>query len=449
MVVQNQNKNKALTIRPVSTRLPQSTTIDDASVGRFVGGRVRIPNRLTALFVSRAKAKGMYPDGDGLYLQVTASSARSWIYRYMLHGRAREMGLGSLREFSLAEARIRAAECRKLRADGIDPIDRRRAARSGQRLATAKAMTFEDAAKAYIEANSPGWRNEKQAVQWTSSLKMYAYPVFGSLPVQDIDTALVMKVLEPIWKTKTETASRVRGRIEAVLDWAKARDYRTGENPAVWRGHIENLLPARSRVKKVKHHPALPYDEIGDFVKLLRGCEGTAARAFGFLILTAARTSEVVGAQWDEVDLEKATWIIPADRIKAGREHRVPLSQAALSVLQSMEKNRQNKFVFPGGQQNQSLSNMALLALLKRIGKTDITAHGFRSTFRDWAAERTNYPREVAEMALAHAIGDKVEAAYRRGDLFEKRRRLMHDWANYCNSPKPAGQVVAIKAARQ
>ncbi len=418
-------------------------------MGNFVGGRVRIPNRLTALFVSRAKTKGMYADGNGLYLQVTASGARSWIYRYTLHGRAREMGLGSVRDFSLAEARGRATECRKLRADGIDPIERRRAARDGQKLAAAKAMTFEDAAKAYIDANSAGWRNEKQAVQWNSSLKMYVYPVFGSLPIQDIDTTLVMKVLEPIWKIKIETASRVRGRIEAVLDWAKARGYRTGENPAVWRGHIENLLPARSRVQKIRHHPALPYDEIGDFLKLLRDAEGIASRAFEFLILTAARTSEVVGALWDEIDLEKATWTIPAHRIKAGREHRVPLSRAAIAVLQWMDEKRGSKFIFPGGSKDQPLSNMALLALLKRIGRTDITAHGFRSTFRDWAAERTNYPREAAEMALAHAIGDKVEAAYRRGDLFEKRRRMMQDWANYCNSPKPAGQVVAIKSARQ
>jgi integrase len=290
------------------------------------------------LFVSRAKAKGMYPDGNGLYLQVTASGARSWIYRYMLHGRAREMGLGSLRDFSLAEARVRAAECRKLRGDGIDPIERRRVARDGQKLAAAKTMAFEDAAKAYIEANNPGWRNAKQAAQWNSSLTMYAYPVFGSLAVQDIDTSLVMKVLEPIWKTKTETASRVRGRIEAILDWAKARGYRMGDNPAVWRGHIENLLPARSRVRQVKHHPALPYDEIEDFLKLLRGTEGIASRAFEFPILTATRTSEVIGALWEEIDLDKATWTIPAHRIKARREHRVPLSRVAIAVLQSMSE---------------------------------------------------------------------------------------------------------------
>ena len=311
--------------------------------------------------------------------------------------------------------------------------------RTVAKLESAKAITFDACAEAYVEANKSGWRNEKHAAQWTSTLRTYAYPVFGSLPVQSVDTAMVMKVLEPIWTTKTETASRLRGRIECVLDWAKTREYRQGENPARWRGHIENLLPARSKVRKVEHHPALPYAKVKTFVKALHRQEGTAALAFEFLILTAGRTSEVVGARWNEIDVKKAVWTIPANRIKAGREHRVPMSARALEILTKMRPTHDDKvddrvveYVFPGGKAGRPLSNMALLALLKRMQRTEITPHGFRSTFRDWAAEETDYPREVAEMALAHAVGDKVEAAYRRGDLFEKRRALMAEWAAHC-----------------
>ena len=357
----------------------------------------------------------------------------------MLNGRPRWMGLGSLRDVSLAEARNLAGECRKRRSEGIDPIAARKTVRGLPKSESAKTMTFAACADAYIEANKVGWRNAKHAAQWASTLKAYAFPVFGSLPVQSVDTAMVMKVLEPIWATKTETASRVRSRIENVLDWAKAREYRRGENPARWRGHIDNLLPARAKVRKVQHHRALPYDKVRSFVRALHREEGTAAAAFEFLILTATRTSEVVRARWDEVDLDKAIWTIPANRIKAGREHRVPLSTPALAILEKMkampvvdgEDKDTREYVFPGGKKGQPLSNMALLALLKRMKRIDLTAHGFRSTFRDWAAEKTSYPREVAEMALAHAIGDKVEAAYRRGDQFEKRRQLMAEWADY------------------
>ena len=357
----------------------------------------------------------------------------------MLNGRPRWMGLGSLRDVSLAEARNLAGECRKRRSEGIDPIAARKTVRGLPKSESAKTMTFAACADAYIEANKVGWRNAKHAAQWASTLKAYAFPVFGSLPVQSVDTAMVMKVLEPIWTTKTETASRVRSRIENVLDWAKAREYRRGENPARWRGHIDNLLPARAKVRKVQHHRALPYDKVRSFVRALHREEGTAAAAFEFLILTATRTSEVVRARWDEVDLDKAIWTIPANRIKAGHEHRVPLSAPALAILEKMkampvvdgEDKDAREYVFPGGKKGQPLSNMALLALLKRMKRIDLTAHGFRSTFRDWAAEKTSYPREVAEMALAHAIGDKVEAAYRRGDQFEKRRQLMAEWADY------------------
>jgi integrase len=253
-----------------------------------------------------------------------------------------------------------------------------------------------------------------------------------------------MKALEPIWKAKPETASRLRGRIEAVLDWATVRGYRKGENPARWRGHLDKLLPARAKIQKVVHHPALPYSEIADFMVSLRNQEGIAARALEFLILTAARTGEIIGAGWDEVDLDERVWVIPEARMKAGREHRVPLSGPALAIVKQMNEIRESDFVFPGGKKGRPLSNMAMLALLKRIGRNDLTTHGFRSTFRDWAAERTTFSREVIEMALAHTIENKVEAAYRRGDLFRKRRQLMEAWARYCGTTRVQGDVVPI-----
>jgi len=288
-------------------------------------------NRLSAVEVKGIDAMGMYHDGGGLYLQVSAAGAKSWIYRFMLDGRAREMGLGPLNVISLAEARKRAAECRKSRLDGIDPIEARRAQRGRRKLEAGRAMTFDKCAAAYIEAHKASWKKGKHAEQWRGSLRNYASPVFGSSPVQAIDLGLVMKALEPVWRTKSETASRVRGRIEAVLDWATVRGYRKGENPARWRGHLDKLLPARSKIQKVEHHPALPYDEIADFTAVLRGQEGIGARALEFLILTAARTGEIIGARWDEVDLEEKIWVVPSARMKAGREHRVPLTGTASS----------------------------------------------------------------------------------------------------------------------
>jgi integrase len=279
-------------------------------------------------------------------------------------------------------------------------------------------------------------------------LRDYVYPVFGNLPVQSIDVALVMRALEPMWNTKSETASRVRGRIERVLDWATARGYRTGENPARWRGHLENLLPAPRKVQRVEHHPALPYPEIAAFTATLRQLESVAARALEFLILTAARSGEVIGAKWSEFDLNERLWTVPADRIKSGKEHRVPLSDAALAILRQMAAVRTSDYVFPGQGAGRPISKIGLFYTLRRIGRGDLTAHGFRSTFRDWAAERTSFPAEVAEMALAHTVGDKVEAAYRRGDLFQKRRQLADAWARYCAAPPvPAGKVVAINHA--
>lgn len=402
--------------------------------------------KLAAVTLPKLKS-GMHSDGGGLYLQVTENGARTWIFRFMLNRRAREMGLGPLHTINLAEARERARECRKLRLDGIDPIEARNGKKAEARLAAATAMTFRECAEAYIAAHKAGWKNPKHAAQWPATLGTYVYPVFGSLPVAAVDTGLVTKALEPIWTAKPETASRVRGRIESVLDWAKARGYRDGENPARWKGHLENLLAEKSKVQRVKHHAALPYGEMGAFMASLRSQGGIGARALEFLILTAARTGEVIGARWDEFDLAQKVWIVPAERMKAGKEHRVPLSAAALAIVEAMQEARESAFVFPGGKKGQPLSNMAMLKLLKRMGCDNLTAHGFRSTFRDWAAESTGFPSEVVEMALAHTVADKVEAAYRRGDLFLKRRQLMDAWATYCDAEVGAGNVVRLHAA--
>lgn len=395
-------------------------------------------NRLTALAVTRATKPSLYADGDGLYLQVSPTLTKSWLFRFTLNGRARQMGLGPVNAVSLAEARDKATQCRKLLDKGIDPIDARDLERLRQRAEAARVMTFKACAEAYIEAHRAGWRNAKHASQWENTLEAYVYPAFGDLPVQLVDTALVMKVLKPIWATKTETATRVRGRIEAILDWAKAGGYRDGENPARWRGHLQHQLPPPTKVRKVRHHPALPYDQAGAFMAALRQQNGLAAKGLEFNILTATRTEEVIGARWEEFDLTKKVWTIPGERMKGGREYRVPLSTAAMAVLEAMQKVRRSEFVFPGFKDHKPLSNMAFLQLLKRMGFGHITAHGFRSTFRDWASERTAYPNEVAEMAIAHTIKDKAEAAYRRGDLFEKRSRMMEDWAAFCAIVPPA-----------
>lgn len=399
-------------------------------------------HRLSALQVSRAKKRGLYADGGNLFLQVGPTGGKSWLFRYERDGRMRSMGLGPVHTVSLGEARDAAREARKLLYDGTDPIAYRDAKRAAKRLAEAKAMSFDECAAAYVSAHAAGWRNAKHAAQWTATLKTYASPVFGQLPVADVDTALVTKALDPIWRTKSETASRLRGRIESVLGWATVRGYRAGDNPARWRGHLDHLLPARAKVQKVAHHAALPFTEIATFVADLRKREGTAARALEFAILTAGRTSEVLGARWDEIDLQARVWIIPGERMKAAREHRVPLSEAALSVLERMQSVREGDLVFPGQRRGKPLSNMVLLMLLRRMDRGDLTAHGFRSTFRDWAAERTPFPGEVAEAALAHTVSSKVEAAYRRGDLFEKRRRLMDAWATFCTTPAPTGASV-------
>ncbi len=405
-------------------------------------------NRLSVKTVSAIKSPGYYPDGQGLYLQVGPSGNKSWLYRFMLRGRAREMGLGSVLGRTLAEARDEAAKVRRLVRDGIDPIELRDAEKKRMVLDVARSMSFAECAKAYIDTHKADWKNTKHAAQWTATLETYCGPVFGALPVQAVDTALVCKVLEPMWNEKPETASRLRARVERVLDWATVRGFRAGDNPARWRGHMDKLLPALKKKNRVKHHAALPFDQVGAFMADVRKQDGFAARALEFVILTATRTSEVTGARWDEFDLNAAVWTIPAERMKAGNEHRVPLAPAAIALLNAMNAIRLNDWVFHGKRSGSPLSNMAMLELLKRMERADITVHGFRSTFKDWASERTNYPREVTEMALAHTIGDKVEAAYRRGDLFERRRTLMAEWAKHCERIAQPGAVLSLRGKR-
>lgn len=399
----------------------------------------RAIHRLKAVAVAQTTKPGLYSDGGGLYLQVTAAGVRSWLFRYMRQGKARGMGLGPLHTITLAKARIKAHECREQLLAGIDPLGAKKEAAQAQRIEDAKALSFRQCATNYHLAHKDSWKNAKHADQWTNTLSTYAYPVIGELPIASIDVGHIMKILEPIWKSKTETASRLRGRIESVIDWATAHGYRIGENPARWKGHLDHLLMSKSAANKVVHHPALPYGELAAFLPNVQEQEGNAKQALELLILTACRTSEVINATWDEVDLELATWTIPAERMKAGREHRVPLSARACDILKEQQATREselhvdtNLFVFPGRKKAQPLSNMALLQLLKRMGRTDLTVHGFRSTFRDWAGECTNHPREIAEAALAHTLKDKTEAAYARGDLFDKRRILMNDWAAFC-----------------
>lgn len=392
-------------------------------------------NRLTALEV-RTLGEGWHADGGNLYLFVRGAS-RAWLFRYTApDGKRRNMGLGGYPAVSLATARKEAA---KLREQVKNPLDRKDPIAEGQtkrlaaRIASAKLTTFAQAADAYIKAKSPEWKNQKHAAQWGATLSTYAFPILGDLPVSAVDTELVRKVLEPIWTTKNETASRVRGRIESILNWAKTSGLREGENPARWRGHLDNLLAQPSKVQTVEHHAALPFSEIAAFMAELRTREGYGARALELAILTAARSGEVRGATWGEIDLNGACWTVPAGRMKAEKEHRIPLSDAALTLLKALPQGEGTALLFPSSKGTE-LSDMTLGAVIKRMGfeSSKATAHGFRSTFRDWAGETTAYPREVIEHALAHQLKDKAEAAYARGSLFEKRRALMNDWSRYC-----------------
>lgn len=366
----------------------------------------------------------------GLILVVHANGKRSWALRYKIGGVRRDMGLGSFEDVSLANARDAARVARAKIDAGTDPIQDRKAVRSALVASLATALTFSECATKYIQAHEPGWKNAKHAQQWRNTIETYANPVIGRMLVRDVGRSHVMSVLEPIWHTKTETAKRLRGRIESVLDWATTRDYRSGPNPAKWQGHLETLLVQPGKIAKTSHHRALPYTEMPAFMKELRKHAGLGAKALEFAILTAARSGEVRAATWDEFDLDEGVWTVPALRMKAGKEHRVPLSKAALAIVTGQQAVSINEYVFPSPRDG-ILSDMTLSAVLRRM-KVNAVPHGFRSTFRDWAAEKTDYPRDAAEMALAHTIPDKVEAAYRRGDLFEKRRKMMQDWERFC-----------------
>jgi integrase len=393
-------------------------------------------NKLTQLQITRLKAPGLYGDGAGLWLNVTEGGSKSWVLRYTQGGKERRAGLGPFPEVTLAEARESAVNFRRQLRNGQDPVQEKRQAKAAAQAEQAKSVTFDWCAEKYIAAHKPSWKNPKHGDQWTNTIATYVSPIMGSTAVDRIETTHIMRVLEPIWTTKAETASRVRGRIESILSWAAVRKFRSGENPARWKGHLDSLLPARKKIARVQHHPALPWQDMSAFMAELKQQAGVGALALQFSILTAARSGEVRGMTWDEVNLDDAVWIIPGERMKAGRDHRVPLSTHAKAILTSMEELKlgDTNVVFPGVRDRKPLSDMTLTAVLKRMERTDITVHGFRSTFRDWAAEVTHYPREMAEMALAHTVSDQVEAAYRRGDMFEKRRQMMADWDAFCHS---------------
>ena len=422
----------------------------------------RKTKELSALEVGRIKLEGYHHVGGvaGLVLQVTKSGTKSWLMRVLVGGKRREIGLGGYPDVTLAGAREKGREMREKIAQGIDPVAERQAARNALAAAVASAMTFQQAAEKYIATNESGWKSSKHAAQWASTLTTYAYPKIGKLPVSAIETAHVVGIIEPMWAERTETASRLRGRIENILDWATVRGYRKGENPARWRGHLDKMLPARSKVQKVAHHPALDYRQISAFMKALRTVEGMGARALEFAILTAARSGEVRGATWQEIDRDAQAWVVPAERMKAAREHVIPLSDAALALLDGLPRLAGCELIFPSTT-NAVLSDMTLTAVIRRMDETDrkvggsgwtdrsgnvITAHGFRSTFRDWAGETTAFPREVIEHALAHRIADKAEAAYQRGTLLDKRRRLMGEWAKTCQQVESSAEVIPISA---
>lgn len=423
---------------------------------------MRVTNKLTALGVTRTKKTGRYADGGNLYLQVGDSGTKAWLFRFMLGGKSREMGLGPVDLVSLSEAREAARDSRKLLLQNIDPIEHRRQQQMLAALAKKRAVPFETCARDYIKDQRAGWKNEKHADQWTSTLENWVFPIIGKLPVDGISTDLVLQVLkQPIgekpdaptfWTARTETASRVRGRIETVLDWARAKKLRDGENPARWKGSLDKLLPSKSQVAPVQHHKALPYADLPHFMAELRSRNSLSARALEFTILTAARTNDTIGATGAEINDKDAIWTVPASRLKGRkgarqRNHVVPLSDRAIHILDNLPKGSAYLFA---ADDDQPLSNMAMLELLQGMGfDENLTVHGFRSTFKDWCSEQTAFPNEMSELALAHTVSDKVEAAYRRGDMREKRRRMMADWADYCASP-PVGakdNVVSIRSS--
>ena len=395
---------------------------------------MREANKLSAVKVNRLKTPGRYCDGLGLWLQVTEAAGgvtKAWLFRYQRHGRARQMGLGALHTVTLAEARERARQARQILLDGDDPIELKRKKRDEARTETAERILFKDAAERFLDLHESTWKNAKHKEQWKSTLKTYAYPTLGSRPIAAIDGALITDAIQSIWIKKPETARRVKQRIERVIQWV--RDGRP--------------LSSKGASKRVRHHPALPFAELPAFMAELRERDSISARALEFAILTAARTSEVIGAKWSEIDLDAGVWTVPAERMKGGKEHQVPLSKRAIAILEDLPRER-GGYVFPGAKAKAPLSNMAMLELLRGMDGNGFTVHGFRSTFRDWAGDRTNYAREVIEHALAHHIKDKAEASYRRSAALDKRRQLMEAWAKYCSLPaQPAGEVVALPSS--
>jgi integrase len=423
--------------------------------------------KLTAKKVQHLTTRGMHADGGGLYLQVAKGGSKSWLFRYKLYGRSRWHGLGSLRDISLEEAREKATEARKVRRNGADPIQAKREAESAARIEAAKAITFGAAAKRFIKANRAGWKNAKHADQWEMTLlgidqkgkptKNDYCKTIRELPIGAIDTTLVLRIIEPIWASKTETASRIRGRIEQVIDAAKAKGEFKGENPARWKGHLDNLLPATSKVRKVRNHPALPYRQLPNFISKLRERDGAAAAALEFQILTAVRPGNAMTARWDQIDRQTSVWIIPAALMKSDAEHKVPLSKAALAVLDRMETTKDDsEYIFPNSK-GKPLSDASMAAVIDRMNELErrwidpkldreIVPHGFRSSFRDWAAEH-GYDDPIAEAALAHKVSDEVVAAYRRTTFFDLRKRMMENWADYCARPSSGvDTIVAFRA---
>jgi integrase len=404
----------------------------------------RLGDRLEPAFVRTVTKPGKYADGHGLYLLVGPAGGKSWFFRFKTGRKSFDMGLGPLHTVSLKDARRRALACRQQRLDGLNPLTEKRRARQP----APEVMTFEACARRYIGDKKAEWKGTASLAQWEQSLGAYVFPKIGRLSVAEIDTGAVMRVLDPIWRQKTETASRVRQRIETVLDWATTRGYRQGENPARWRGHLENLLPRPTKIRSVTPHSALPAEEVPALLEALTGRRGVSARATEFLILTAARTGEVIRARWDEINLAERVWTVPASRMKSGVEFKVPLSPRAVAVLDRLEQICQSEFIFPGLSGGRPLAKNSLMELLKNMGRSNITIHGFRASFSSWAAERTNFAPEIREAALAHKVGTAVERAYRRGDFFNKRRQLLEAWARFCTTPTAQpSSVVPIRGA--
>lgn len=408
----------------------------------------KIVEELAPVTVGKLTTPGHHAVGGipGLYLYVQDTGARSWVLRVMVGSKRRHIGLGSFPAVPLAQARIKAREAREAVAKGQDPIAERAQARAALKAAQATAKTFEQCARTYVDEKKGEWSNPKHQAQWLATLETYAFPIIGSLDVSTIGLPHVLEVLKqeqtkgetkaPLWEAKTETASRLRGRLETILDWATVHQYRDGLNPARWKGHLDALLKDPNKIKKVKHHEALPIDDMGKFMQALRTHDGTGARALEFTILTATRSGEARGAKWSEIDMEAGVWVVPAERMKANKEHRVPLSSQALALLKTITPDADNDLVFPAPRGG-VLSDMTLTAVLRRM-ETPAVPHGFRSTFRDWAADRTNFPRDLCEFALAHTLDSKTEAAYLRTDMLEKRRNLMQSWADYCDKTEIA-----------